>query len=240
MAERTDAVWKTPSVAATYLEGVRAAIPLAQEQIEVMLRLLAASSPSPRRFLDLGCGDGVLSVAILNRFPEAQATLLDFSATMLEAAENRLQRHKTSVRFVSADYAAPAWLDSVATGASFDAIVSGYSIHHQPDARKRELYGEIFRLLAPGGIFVNIEHVSSPSPWVAAVNDDLFIEELRRHQPDKAREEIAETYYYRADKAANILAPVELQCQWLRELGFIDVDCYMKIFELAVFAGRRP
>lgn len=55
-----------------------------------------------------------------------------------------------------------------------------------------------------------------------------------------SRSEVAETYYYRPDKAAKILTPVELQCQWLREIGFADVDCYLKILELAVFGGRRP
>ena len=43
-----------------------------------------------------------------------------------------------------------------------------------------------------------------------------------------------------AGLAANILAPVEVQCQWLREIGFTDVDCYLKMFEVAVFGGRRP
>ena len=38
----------------------------------------------------------------------------------------------------------------------------------------------------------------------------------------------------------NILAPVGDQCDWLREIGFEDVDCYFKIFELAVFGGRKP
>jgi hypothetical protein len=40
-------------------------------------------------------------------------------------------------------------------------------------------------------------------------------------------------------KEANILAPVETQCQWLREIGFEHVDCYLKIFELEVFDGVR-
>jgi len=39
-AAHTDEVWKTSAVASAYLEGVRAAIPLAQEQLDVMLRLL--------------------------------------------------------------------------------------------------------------------------------------------------------------------------------------------------------
>jgi len=45
---------------------------------------------------------------------------------------------------------------------------------------------------------------------------------------------------HRPDKAANILAPVETQCRWLRRIGFVEVDCYFKHFELAVFGGRRP
>jgi hypothetical protein len=53
-------------------------------------------------------------------------------------------------------------------------------------------------------------------------------------------EEIAQEYKNRPDKAANILAPVELQCDWLREIGYEEVDCYFRIYELAVFAGRRP
>jgi hypothetical protein len=56
----------------------------------------------------------------------------------------------------------------------------------------------------------------------------------------RSRDEIASTYYYRPDKAANILAPVDDQCEWLREIGFAHVDCYLKIFELALFGGMRP
>lgn len=54
------------------------------------------------------------------------------------------------------------------------------------------------------------------------------------------RTEIANTYYYRPDKIANILAPVDVQCDWLREIGFTRVDCYLKIFELALFGGYKP
>jgi len=33
---------------------------------------------------------------------------------------------------------------------------------------------------------------------------------------------------------------VEVQCEWLRDAGFIDVDCFFKAFELAIFGGKRP
>ncbi len=44
----------------------------------------------------------------------------------------------------------------------------------------------------------------------------------------------------RPDKDANILLSVEVQCDWLREIGYEEVDCYFRIYELAVFAGRKP
>ena len=240
MTQRTDEVWKKSSLAATYLEGVRGAIPLAQEQIDVMLRMIEACGRPVRRALDLGCGDGVLAGAILKRFPEAHAVLADFSEPMLEAARKRFAEREGAVQFASADYGEPSWVASVAGFGPFDAVVSGYSIHHQPDARKREVYAEIFGLLEAGGIFINVEHVSSPSDWLVSVNDELFVDCLLRLHAGKSRDEVAEGYYRRPDKAANILAPVETQCAWLREIGFTDVDCYLKIFELAVFGGRKP
>ena len=54
-----------------------------------------------------------------------------------------------------------------------------------------------------------------------------------------SRATVRRRFVKRADKAANILAPVEEQCRWLRSIGFADVDCYFKIYELAVFAGRK-
>jgi ubiquinone/menaquinone biosynthesis C-methylase UbiE len=174
---------------------------------------------------------------VLQRFSDAHAVLLDFSEPMLDAARKRLGR--ADAEFILADYGVGSWVDSIAHFAPFDAIVSGYSIHHQPDQRKGEVYTEIFRLLSPGGMFLNVEHVSSASPWVESVHDDLFVDHLAWHHRHKTREEVANEYYRRPDKAANILAPVEDQCQWLRDIGFTDVDCYFKIFELAIFGGRK-
>ena len=41
------------------------------------------------------------------------------------------------------------------------------------------------------------------------------------------------------NRAANILASVEDQCRWLREIGFVEVDCFWNYFELAIFGGGR-
>ncbi len=237
-------VWKSASLAKKYLEGVREAIPLADEQLNVMLRLIEARGHGIESFLDLGCGDGVLSAAILRRYPQPRGTLLDFSEPMLEAAQQRLGHRKGRLRFVSGHYSNESWTQTLCEVAPFDVVVSGYSIHHQPDDRKQRIYKQIYGLLKSGGLFLNIEHVASPTSWVEELSGERIIDSLTQmHQQrgsTRTREQIAAEYYHREDKAANILAPVEVQCQWLREIGFEDVDCYLKIFELAVFGGRRP
>lgn len=234
-------VWKDASLVRTYLDGVRAAIPLAAEQIEVMLRLVRAAGPV-ERFADLGCGDGVLSRALLGRHPKASAVLVDFSAPMMEAARQKLSG--PNVRFVEADLASAQWAELVHDAGPFDAIVSGFAIHHLTDERKRELYGEVLGLLRPGGMFVNTEHVSSPSTWLESAFNELLIDSFHAHEESRGsgmtREEVAKRYVNREDKHDNVLASVEAQCGWLRELGYEDVDCYFKLFELAIFGGRRP
>jgi SAM-dependent methyltransferase len=237
-------VWKRQDLARSFVQDTRAGIPFASAQIEVMLQLVAAVGRPVGRVADLGCGDGVLGRALLADHPAARGLFVDFSEPMLVAAREQLRTSGDRARLVSADLGTPAWLDGARPWVPFDAIVSGYAIHHLPDGRKRALFGEIFGLLEPGGIFVNVEHVSSQSPWGEARSDERFVAALYRLERERGGgrtlDEVAEAFRRRPDRAANILAPVETQCEWLRGIGFEDVDCYFKAFELAVFAGRRP
>ena len=239
----TDEVWKLPEIVGRFL-SYRAAILLAQEQIGVMMSILRTRPEPLENFLDLGCGDGILGAAILGEYPSAHGVLVDFSEPMLEQAREQLKDYEHQLSFENLDYGDPAWVNSLQQHGPFDAVVSGYSIHHQPDERKQEIYQEIFGLLKPGAWFVNIEHVSS----AAMTNIDLFEDHYisarhvieRNNGGTRTFEQISEEYKNRPDKAANILAPVELQCDWLREIGFEEVDCYFRIYELAIFAGRKP
>ena len=237
-------VWKSDWLVKRFLEGVRGGIPHAGDQIDVMLRLITATQRPVDRFLDLGCGSGLLAIAVLAQFPNARATLVDYSEPMMEAARDLLGADVTVPQFVIADLSDPTWRECVAGDAPYDAVVSGFAIHHLSHERKRELYREIIALLQPGAVFVNIEHVASPTRWAEARFDEAMIDSLADYHAQtgigQTREQLAAEYHGRVDKAANILAPVDEQCRWLADAGFDDVDCYFKYFELAVLAGRKP
>src|SRR5215217_5055856 len=143
----TDKVWKLPAIVDRYL-SYRAAIPLAQEQIGVMISILKSGKPV-ESFLDLGCGDGILGATILGEYPNARGVFVDFSEPMLEQAREQLKDYADQPVFENLDYGHPDWVNRIQAYRPFEAVVSGYSIHHQPDVRKRELYDEIFSLLEP-------------------------------------------------------------------------------------------
>jgi tRNA (cmo5U34)-methyltransferase len=238
----TKSKWQTDELAARFLKNVRGAIPAAGLQLEVIGRIIRSWRPAPICILDIGCGDGAIGRYLMNLFPETRVVFADFSDPMLDAARKQLE-NSTHATIVKADFSSNAWLGAVTPYKPIDAVVSGFAIHHQPDQRKQALYQEVFDLLSPGGVFLNLEHVASPTDHVQALFDTFFVDHLYRfHQArdsQKSRDEIAKDYYKRPDKSENILAPVEVQCQWLRQIGFADVDCFIKIFELAVFGGRK-
>jgi ubiquinone/menaquinone biosynthesis C-methylase UbiE len=234
--------WRTAELAKTFLEGVRGAIPAASLQLEVLGKIVSDWCASPREILDLGCGDGVLGRTLLASHPAAHVTFVDFSEPMLEAAKRQIS-HNRRATIVKADFTTPAWVKVLGTKRPIDIIVSGFAIHHQTDNRKKELYSEIYGLLREDGIFLNLEHVSSATPSGSNLFDSFFVDHLLRFHtdtnPNKTRCEIEEDYYQRPDKEENVLAPVEMQCEWLRDIGFQDVDCFFKVFELALFGGRK-
>jgi SAM-dependent methyltransferase len=237
-----DEVWKERSVAEAFIERTSVHIPDRPRQLEVLLRLVRSVERSVERVLDLGAGDGFLLATVLDALPEARGVAVDFSSPMLERARAKLARFGPRAATAEADLASPEWRSEVE--GPFDAVVSGFAIHHLTDLRKRELYGEIYELVVPGGLFCNTEHVASATPGVEELFNDAMIDHLyesRRGRGESVtRARVRREFLDRPDRAANILASVEAQCGWLREIGFRDVDCFWKYFELAIFGGFRP
>lgn len=234
-------VWKDRDVAKAFLSERSLIIPDRQRQLEVLLRVVRFFCPQPRMILDLGTGDGILLATLLEAFPEASGVAIDFSPLMLEQARQRLGKFGGRATTVEADLQTPAWNRSL-TG-PFDAIVSGFAIHHLSHDRKRALYAEIYELLVKPGVFVNLEHVASATPRGEQLFNDAMTEHLYLQRKDRGDdvhlEQVRQEYLVRPDRAANILALVEDQCRWLQELGFREVDCFWKYFELAVFGGAK-
>lgn len=203
-------LWSSAEHALEYLRRADS-IPHRVEGEATLLEFVPAGA---NRILDIGSGGGRLLALVKAAVPEARFVALDFSPTMLETLQ-KLFRADSSVTVVAHD------LDkTLPIMGQFDAVISSFAIHHLNHERKRSLYKEFFELLAPQGVFCNLEHVSSPSP-------KLHAEFLRAI--DCAEED-----------PSNKLLDLETQLASLREIGFVDVDCHWKWRELALLIGVKP
>ena len=205
-------LWRSAEHALEYL-GFADDIPHRTEGERTLLEFLP---PEVGRVLDLGSGDGRLLALVKLARPGVTAVAVDFSDVMLERLHARFG-DDASVRIVRHDLDQPL-PDSLGT---FDAVVSSFAIHHVIDLRKRRLYEEVFHHLNAGGAFCNLEHVASPT----AALHEAFLATLGR-TPDR-------------DDPSNKLLDVETQLAWLRDIGFVEVDCHWKWRELALLSGRR-
>ena len=203
--------WRSAGHALAYLARADA-LPHRAEGEAALLEYLPADVS---RVLDLGSGDGRLLTLVRLARPRIAAVALDFSPTMLERLRARFAGD-SAVAVVAHDFerALPAL-------GSFDAVVSSFAIHHLPHARKRALYEEVFAALGPGGVFLNLEHVASPTSAL----HDAFLHAIGFTPAEEDPE--------------NKLLDVHTQLAWLREIGLADVDCHWKWRELALLAGRR-
>ena len=173
-----------------------------------------------RRILDLGTGDGRLLALVLREqekrgHPNAEAVAIDFSPAMIEAAGKRFAGN-SSVSLITHNLDHP-----LPELGKFDAVISSFAIHHLVHERKRALYAEIHELLNAGGVFCNLEHVASPTPRL----HEEFLHGIG--------------FTVETEDPSNKLLDFETQLRWLREIGFVDVDCHWKWRELALLAGRR-
>ncbi len=169
-----------------------------------------------KRVLDLGTGDGRTLSLVRLISPQIEGVALDFSEHMLEKAREHFS-NDPRIEVVKHDLSLP--LPSFL--GYFDVVVSSLAIHHLEDKRKKQLYGEIFDLLKSGGVFVNFDHVSSPT-------QALHIKALQKFG-----------FTPETEDPSNKLTDVETQLKWLREIGFTDVDCFWKWLEVAVLAGTK-
>ena len=178
--------------------------------------------------LDIGAGTGLMGAFILEKFPDAIITLMDFSENMLAVARQRFSGMQ-NITYVVRDYSHGD------LGGPYDIICSALSIHHLDQHDKKQLFNAIFSALGAGGMFVNADQADGETPYFR----DRYLEywnNFLREGPlnDSEHQEIL--------KRRNKLDQNEklsLQLQWLRDSGFIDVDVVYKNRTFIVTVAKK-
>lgn len=154
-------------------------------------------------WLDLSCGPGVFTRAMAASSPGQWVVGLDISRAMLEVAARRARGYD-NVELVRADAHELPFI-----GGGFGGVNSSGALHAYDDPE--EVFGEILRVLRPGGIFVGSTFAESSSQVGRAA---ARVAGIRRFEPPELR-------------------------AWLSRIGFADYE-EIRLGGAFIFRARRP
>ncbi len=224
-------------------------VPDREAQIDTICGLIPPAADGAT-LVELCCGAGLLSAALLARFPAARVLAFDGSPRMLAsvramagagaaAAAARLETREF-------DLADTAWRH-------FDrpahAVVSSLAIHHLDGPGKRRLYADMAAALAPGGALVIADLVAPASAAGVKLAADAWDAAVRQRalEIDGNLDAFAEFRalgwnYYADPEPDPIDQPSALfdQLHWLAEAGLEAVDVHWMRAGHAIFGGRKP
>jgi SAM-dependent methyltransferase len=188
----------------------------------ISLALVRDAGLDVRHVVDVGSGEGPYLADCLQEFPAARGTWFDSSEPMLERARAALAGFGDRVDFVvaAAEGLASAGLERA------DLVVSSRALHHLTPADLAHAYGEVRKLVAPGGFFFNLDHVGSRGDWEGRYRRirDQFTG--ARHRPLQP---------HREDEP---LQPVADHLRYLEQAGFAAVDVPWRMLYTALLAAR--
>jgi ubiquinone/menaquinone biosynthesis C-methylase UbiE len=198
-------------------------------------RYLGQNESSPR-IVDLGCGTGNASIAILKKIP-TKIFLIDGSSKMVNIALDKI-----SSKFPGAvtgnrvaDISGSNW-DEDLRSEEYNAIVSTLVLEHLTFDRYRAVLDKCFRLLAPGGWLIAVEgYEEEGSDMIEWFNSQAsqrmsnldprmsgFVSQLRAQK---------EVHYYTSKRQKE---------EWWSTAGFESVNVLWQYLCIALMVGRKP
>ena len=230
-----DADWRT------YRAMAPAAVPSRAEQIATLLTLCPFVRGDSFRAVELGAGEGHLSQALLELFPNASVQALDGSFEMLELARARLGRFGDRAGVGSFDLKSADWLPDV-DGA--ELVMSSLCLHHLNDDGKRSLFVALRRRLSERGALLIADLVA---PRRAEARR-LFAETWdhvagQQSLSERGSAELFDLFVdtewniYRYPDPMDTPSPLFDQLQWLEAAGFSGVDCFWMRAAHAIYGG---
>jgi tRNA (cmo5U34)-methyltransferase len=197
----------------------------------------------PVKVLDLGCGDGALTLELLKEDKQINATLVDGSSKMLENARKNLKNYER-MNFIHKTFQdlLEDQLNEEKDHAlnSFNLVVSSLAIHHIHFEEKKSLFQYIHNHLGSGGFFLNIETVKAPNDelesWYRVLWSEWIGENQEKLNTNKSFQYLPEQY---KDNPDNNPDKLQDQLDALESAGFSQVDCYYKYGIFSIYGGRK-
>ena len=241
MSDFDKSLWTDPGFSREYLDNAEAYVPFRGAMLAVIVSFYSyfLGQISPKRILDLGCGDGIVAGALRSCDPGVSVTLVDGSADMLDKARTRFEG-MAGISFVQSSFQR-LMSDDLLKDHSYCLVVTSLAMHHLPSGEKRDMYRYIFERLVPGGYLLHLDTVLAPTgdleDWSMTLWQDWVDRQREAGLTDQDFSDITRRYQGNSDNQPDTLA---FHLEALKEAGFKQIDCLFKYGTFAIWTGMKP
>ena len=175
-----------------------------------------------KRFLDIACGTGDLSIDAAEKYPEITVNGVDFVREMIQVGQKKVNQKKVAKRIhlVTGDALRLPFRDN-----SFDVAAMAFGIRNIPD--RQNALREMLRVVVPGGQVMILEMTFTRNPFF-----QVFYNIYLNHILPRLAKRFSSNpgaYHYLADSIMNFPSPDEFTAM-MEDSGIENVDAYSLTF----------
>lgn len=126
---------------------------------------------------EIGCGSGITTKFLLEADPRLHIVAIDSEPKMLHTFRKNLVSWQAENRVDLVESDAFKYIKTIDDN-TFDAVASGFVLHNFETGIRDQLISEIYRILKPGGIFVNADKYAHDDPVKRA---EIYKKQIERY-----------------------------------------------------------
>jgi SAM-dependent methyltransferase len=213
-----------------------AVVPHYEDMLEMVAKTCRKYLEPDSTIIDLGCGTGNASLAILKKIP-VYIFLIDGSGGMMDIALGKIGcASRDCIKgYKVADLNDEVW-DDIPCAGEYDAVVSTLVLEHMSFDKYRTVLRKCFDLLKPGGWLMAVEGYDEKEgdllQWF-----NMEMEQRRSRLDPKLADFVAQL---RIEKEVHYYSSKSQKEAWWRQAGFIQVNVIWQYLCIALMIGRKP
>ncbi len=195
------------------------------EQNQIICSLLPNEDKN-YRVLDLGCGNGILSELVFQKFPNSYIVGFDLTESMLNAFEKKLSRYSGKCELKQGDFRT----DPI--GNEYDIIIAGLTLQHLTWEERKIFYKTLYSSLKVGGLFISRDIIIDKNKDVVNDQYDHWKEfmKLQGEDPD---------FWYSKHIEKDHPMTLTDHFAWLRKAGFSKMACQWRLYNFAITTAEK-
>lgn len=178
--------------------------------------------------LDIGSGTGHTSRVILEKFPHAYVTGIDFSHNMICRSLEQLAKYDGRYRVLEQD------CNIAEFDRKYDVVISAFTIHNSSTNNQKKLTEKIFDALNQRGIFVNADFLKGENSAIEQEYRKIYETHLRQNLNGHE----LSVWLHHAFKQDNPRKYSE-QKRDLDEAGFKKVELIWQLNNQGIYVARK-